>query len=442
MFIGHQQQEMLLVPVFEKKQERYGGRNMAVYYVDPQDGKKENSGLSPLEPLADGFHVELKPGDSILYKRGSFIRGKLHNVSGEEGNPIRYGAYGEGENPVFCGSLDLKESAIWKEEEKNIWTCEEIKEDEVGNFVFEHSYGTLRWTKEDLCQQGDFYDPCFGYREQKKTFPENHKVYLYSEKNPAEYYETLEAVVYGPRRLAKSGHDMVFEDITFVNSGVHGIAGGYASKNLLIKNCTFKNIGGCVWNYDLRIRFGNGVEFWEVAQNIKVCDCLFLNIYDSGVTHQGTELCKPAENLEISNNIFIKCGMAAYEQRDLLPLSAVFCHNICMEAGEGFSKQGETMPRKSEIWPEPMGHHVFLWRIEQPAEGAQFAICDNVFLDAPYGGAVYSVMGREAEEQVTLDRNVYRMNRKTLVNHYFGKTYDSLQTFTAEVGKEKNGVDI
>ena len=54
--------------------------------------------------------------------------------------------------------------------------------------------------------------------------------------------------------------------------------------------------------------------------------------------------------------------MAAYEQRDALPQNAVFSNNVCMDAGEGFSKQGEIMPRKSEIWPQPMGHHIFFWR--------------------------------------------------------------------------------
>lgn len=88
--------------------------------------------------------------------------------------------------------------------------------------------------------------------------------------------------------------------------------------------------------------------------------------------------------------------MAAYEQRDLLPTYAEFTDNVCEDAGEGFSRLGETMPRRSEIWPQPMGHHVFLWRISHATGNEHFALCRNTFGDAPYGAAVYSVNPSEA----------------------------------------------
>ena len=60
--------------------------------------------------------------------------------------------------------------------------------------------------------------------------------------------------------------------------------------------------------------------------------------------------------------------MAAYEQRDKMPIYAEFCNNICEDAGEGFSCLGEIMPRRSEIWPQPMGHHIFLWKMTEAME--------------------------------------------------------------------------
>lgn len=107
-----------------------------------------------------------------------------------------------------------------------------------------------------------FFDECFGYLEKKTgRIPQKHKVYLYSKGNPALVYKSIECVTYGSRCLANNGHDIIFKDLKFINSGVHAIEGEAESKNIKVLNCEFENIGGCVWDYDLKVRFGNGVEF-------------------------------------------------------------------------------------------------------------------------------------------------------------------------------------
>ena len=107
--------------------------------------------------------------------------------------------------------------------------------------------------------------------------------------------------------------------------------------------------------------------------------------------------------------------MAAYEQRDVLPMYAEFTDNICEDAGMGFSRLGETMPRRSEIWPQPMGHHVFLWRISHAAGSEHFALSRNDFGDAPCGAAIYSVNAPDADRLVQLEDNRYRMQRYKLL---------------------------
>jgi len=404
---------------------------MAIYYIDSINGCNENDGLSLEQPLLDDKKIRPLPGDKILFKRGSVIRDRLHNVSGEDGNPITYGAYGDGEKPVFCGSVNLFKEELWYEESENIWVSEAIENDEVGNFVFNNSesYGTLRWEKDELREQGDFFDECFGCLEHKKEIPLRHKVYLYSNGNPALVYKNIECVTYGARCLASNGHDIVFEDLRFINSGVHAIAGEAESRNVKVLNCDFENIGGCVWNYELKIRFGNCVEFWDVAENIEISGCYFNNIYDSATTHQGMKDCKPAENLVIIDNIFIKCGMAAYEQRDKLPISSKFNNNICIDAGDGFSKQGEVMPRRSEIWPQPMGHHVFLWRIEDKTDGGSLEIKNNIFYNAPYGAAIYSIISENAEAQIDLEGNIYYTDNQNLINRWNGKDFKAFEEY-------------
>ena len=409
---------------------------MSVYFVDNINGNNNNDGLSELTPVIDEASLNIVAGDTVLFKRGNFYRRKLESISGESGKPITYGAYGEGEKPIFCGSVSLDSREDWYQEEKNIWVCDKIDNDEAGNIVYNNSesFGTLRWTKSELSEQGDFFDNCFGYREQKLKIT-GHKVYIYSEKNPADYYNSIECVVYGKRNLANNGKNINFENLKFQNSGVHALSGEGESRNINVANCDFENIGGCVWNAELKIRYGNGIEFWNVAENITVHNCRFCNIYDSAVTHQGGKDCDTAKQFIIEDNLFVKCGMAAYEQRDRMTVNSRFNNNICVDAGEGFSKQGEIMPRRSEIWPQPMGHHVFLWRIKEPSENGGLEIKNNIFCNAPYGAAIYSIISEDAENQINIEGNTYFTKNTSLLNRLHGKNYALYSEYTEKNSK-------
>ena len=122
----------------------------------------------------------------------------------------------------------------------------------------------------------------------------------------------------------------------------------------VIRDCDFRFIGGAVWHRERRIRFGNAIEFWDGANDITVEGCLFDNIYDSGVTHQGGETRNIPERPHFRNNLFIDCGLVAYECRE--PSREVyFEHNTCFNAGSGFSMQGESPPRESDPYPQPGG---------------------------------------------------------------------------------------
>ncbi len=411
---------------------------MAVYYIDPQNGTAENGGLLPEYPVKRETDITLQPGDTVLFKRGSFIRDFLHNVNGEDGNPITYAAYGEGEKPVFCGSVDCSDPTLWTEIAPNVWSTDALNS-ELGNIVFNNGEycGTLRWTANELTEQGDFFDNSFGCSEQHLDFPKTHRVYLYSEKNPGEYYSHIECVIYGNRILATAGQNQIIRDLCFTHSGVHAIAGAANCRNFKVENCDFSYIGGCAWNGEMKIRFGNGVEMWDTCDNVEVIGCTFDEIYDSAVTHQGYGRdCKQADRLIIRNNSFSRCGMAAYEQRDKMPLYAEFCQNTCLEAGNGFSKNGEVMPRSSEIWPQPMGHHIFLWRIDVPDEQGKLIIADNNFGSAVYGAAIYSIICRESENQLTIQNNRYS-GQMLLTARMHGNNYESLQAFATETGFER-----
>lgn len=226
-------------------------------------------------------------------------------------------------------------------------------------------------------------------------------LYVYSEKNPGEYYGDIECAVFGHRCLLAAKKHVTINNMSCKYSGVHAYGQSFV-KDVTIKNCEFRFIGGCVWDRIQRIRFGNGVEIWEYGEEFTLQNCYFDQVYDSCTTHQGFKNENPCLRINIVGNIFKNYGMAAYELRDRIALDTHFDGNVCIGAGRGFSLQGETPPRKSELWPQPMGHHLFIWRIYAPTENGCITVRNNVFHDAPYGAAVYSTIDPEAENSSVL----------------------------------------
>lgn len=403
-----------------------------IFYVDNIEGNDTNDGLTRNAPVKDYTVLKPQEGDSILFKRDTFYRGTLHTSAG-----VTYGAWGEGEKPVFCGSVDASHCSDWIETDKNIWKYTGETVGRVGNIVFDSGFGTFRWEKSELTAQGDFLDS----RQIDENKPQEYDTWellLYSEKNPAEYYKSIEICHYGERVLGiiKSGN--TFDGLKFKNSGVHGLAG--QGKDVVIRNCAFENIGGMMFYRKTKVRFGNAVEFWQYGEDILIENCSFYQVYDSCITHQGDHATvTPAKNMICRNNVFDSYGMAAFEYRDRLPISSSFTENVCKNAGCGFAMQGEELPRFSEIYPEPMGHHIFLWRMDGATDGGSLVIENNYFGTAPVGAAIYSRISPEAEAQMVLDNNTYTEN-KTLLIYYGNKNYSDFEEYREETGQDKNSV--
>ena len=408
-----------------------------IYYIDRENGRGD--GLSPDFPRPDYRDLELRPGDKVLFRRGTVMRERLETVSGEKGNPVVYGAYGEGEAPRFLGSVDLGGAGNWEMASPNIWRCVNRPETEACNFIFDGgiSCGTLRWSPGELSGQGDFFDECYGFSSKK--LPCTGGLYLWSEKNPADAYGRIECAVFGGRNLADARHDIRIENLSFEMSGVHGVSGKGIRTELF--GCRFRFIGGCVWSAERQIRFGNAVEFWNLCEDTSVENCIVDEIYDSCVTHQGGVDCLPARHVRISRNLFSRYGMAAYECRDRLPVDTEFSLNLCENAGCGFSSLGATVPRNSEIYPEPMGHHIFIWRIEKATQDGELRIFRNVFADAPQGAAVYSSIAPEAEAQIYMSENLYRMEKREFYCRMGGRNYDGFEDYWKHTGKDADSVD-
>ncbi|MBQ1258220.1 MAG: hypothetical protein IIX93_13235 [Clostridia bacterium] len=388
------------------------------YYVDSRS--KGGDGLSPEKAASTYRDLNILPGDKVLFCRGSIFRDALFVPDGEADAPVYFGAYGEGSKPSFLGSVDLSDPACWVEERKHIWRCVKPLSSEVGNLIFSggESCGILAWEEENLDAQGKWHDTRIGQHEAARENSE-YRVFLYSSENPGLYYSHIEAAVYGARRMCAAKKHAVIEDIAFRYSGVHGFT-AVDGHDITMRRCDFEFIGGVVWSRELRIRFGNAFELWDDCHDVTMEECRCREIYDSCFTHQGPgEKCRVARNLCVKGNYFENYGMAAYEARDKVTANMLFENNVCIGAGLGFSMQDETPPRKSEIWPQPMGHHLFIWRMPKGSEGGCIEVRNNVFGAAPYGAHVYSIVSPEAEAQFRFENNRHDLSN-TLIPAWWG----------------------
>ncbi|MCB0795111.1 MAG: right-handed parallel beta-helix repeat-containing protein [Flavobacteriales bacterium] len=93
------------------------------YYVSPS-GNDNNSGTSQAQAWQTIDRVnqganQLQPGDRVLFQRGATYRGSINVLnSGSASDPIEFGAYGNGSDPVISGSVAV---TGWTQHSGNIW---------------------------------------------------------------------------------------------------------------------------------------------------------------------------------------------------------------------------------------------------------------------------------------------------------------------------------
>lgn len=386
-----------------------------IYYVDPNNGNNLNDGLSEENPLLNIDDVTLKPGDTVLYKRGTVLNKALFLQDGNEDGFITYSAYGEGDNPVINPSLDASAPELWKELRKGVWQFTGTLPREMCNIVFNdgEKFGNLRWSQEELSEDREWYYTMLGHSMNDYNWDKWAKgtLYLACHANPAEVFEKIELVHWGQRQAIGANRYVKIENFTFEKSGVHGFASRECD-HIEIRHCKFRCIGGGVFDLPTRVRLGNAIEFWNGATDCYVEHCIFEDIYDSGITHQGLlpESWVP-ERLYFRNNIFIRCGMAAYECRGPASRDIYFENNLCLQAGGEFTLQGEEPPRRTEIPFAPATCvYVLIWRMEQgiPFSEKYCTIRNNIFCNAPmYGASLSTGMDDKFMKQFVIENNTY-----------------------------------
>ena len=242
------------------------------FHVDAARGDDCQDGLKPetaWRSLARVNRAVLAPGDRVLFRRGQAWRGQLVPHNGNVGGVITYGAFGEGEKPIFLGSVAADRAEDWQPAGQGVWTTSSQTiplSVDVGSIIFDHgaSIGAKQWSEADLHHDGDFF-----YDARSRL------VKLRLNGNPATHSRSIELAL---RRhiIDQSGRGYVtYENLDLRYGAAHGI-GGSSTHHITVRGCDISFIGGGhqMTRPDGKpVRFGNGIEFWSDAHDCLVEDC-------------------------------------------------------------------------------------------------------------------------------------------------------------------------
>lgn len=272
------------------------------FYISEKNGDDDNDGTTPETAwkTTDALQLnmyKINNGATVLFERGGIYR---VNASVQLKSGVYYGAYGKGEKPMLTSSTkNYANELLWKPSHKKyVWMCEIKSYIDIGNIVFDHGkqIGNKRSKLANLSQNYDFYsDEGNGY------------CYLYlNTGNPGVKYESIDLC---PRVIVMSGRgkveDVLVDNICMKYSGAFGVSINNTSKNVRVTNCEIGFMGGSYMPNSGGSRYGNGIEFYGNAIDCLVQNNWVYQVYDAGITHQGTE--SVMKNITFDKNLVEYC---------------------------------------------------------------------------------------------------------------------------------------
>jgi uncharacterized sulfatase len=376
------------------------GKSQAeTYYVanqgtDTNDGRSESTAW---QTVARVNKADLKPGDTVLFRRGDSWREQLLPHSGSPSGSVTYGAFGSGPKPLLLGSVQKNRQEDWIHESGNIWAAKGLSCD-VGNIIFngEKSCGVKVWEAADLKQQGQYW-----YDEKNRALK------LYCVKSPAEHYSDIQCALRRHQILQDYRRYVIYENLSLKYGAAHGI-GGANTHHIIVRDCDFCFIGGGdQMGGGKTVRFGNGVEFWGNAHDNLVERCRLWEIYDAALTNQNNGPHVRQENIVYRNNLIWNCEYSfEYWNRpeSSLTRSIYFENNTCLNAGRGWGH-----PQR----PDPSGRHLCFYHSNAPAEN--IVIRNNIFDEAVTNAFYAPGYGEDWLAALKLDHNCWFQSQGKMI---------------------------
>lgn len=194
--------------------------------------------------------------------------------------------------------------------------------------------GSRKLNQGDLAVGGDFwYDQ------------PNSILYMYSPSNPGSLYATVECAqtvemcdITGTGSGAHKNY-IVVDGLAFWNCAGDGVRVSYGD-HVSVTNCDVRFIGGgYTLGWGSTVRFGNAFQLWLDANDVTLTNNYIINVYDAGISNQGTSL-NSEYNLYYRYNTLIACqyGLELWDRPSTSTMHDVYYeHNTSLAAGTSFS---------------------------------------------------------------------------------------------------------
>ena len=294
---------------------------------------------------------------------------------------------------------------------------------DVGNLIFddEDSVGTKLEDEVDVDAQDEFwYDPT------------NLSVKIYSTSNPAIAHSVIE-LMYSEVSIEMDDTDwIVIDNIDFRYSQF--VAAIQNTNNIIFQNLDCSYIGGGT-TFEVRsVRLGNAIEVWESNTNCTVRYCTIDNVYDAGVTIQGTTAGKTTSGHSFYYNIISNCEYSFelwFRDGTSTISNCSFYNNTCIDAGGGFGHD--------QRYDSANGRHLMFW--ESSATPTNINIKNNIF----YGATESCIRWAEDVDvsDYILNNNDYYMASGDLVVISDGETYTTAEfaDYQSETSQDADSID-
>jgi len=348
------------------------------YYISSKNGNDSANGKSPStawKSCSKLNSVTFKSGDAVLFECGSEFRESVYLKSG-----VTYASYGDGEKPLFLGSINASKTTDWVAVSgvKNLYQYNATLSNsyDIGSIVFNggEAWGIKIQQLTDAKKSLELRDVSNGieYFDVIKSFDlvsgkdlkngkydlsyyhDTTKLYLYcKDGNPAERFDSIELSKANQNAgtfSASNVSDVTIANISFKNIGRFAIR-TTAVKNLAVYNCEFDFIGGSVQsdNQDFgrnhKTRLGNAIENWNSCDGMIVENCYFNQIYDTAMTTQSNTDGTDMINISYKNNVVenvvyaIELWSSGAENASCNFHNVNVEGNVCRNIGYGFTTQ-------------------------------------------------------------------------------------------------------
>ncbi len=385
------------------------------YYISSSGGDDTKDGLSASTAWKTTTRVNqasLDAGDKVLFKRGDVWRytdgEPLRMKSGEMGNRIVYSTYGSGEKPVISRSIIANSSGQWINQGGNIWKFNQeiIGRDSNTAFIsynYDESIGKKEWGLSDLDTQGEFYTD-----EVISGWTTTNITYIYSNENPANYYNNV-AVVIGESGMSSITEStaveyIIIDGINFYHCGWNGIAIPKGAKHILVQNCDISYCGGQhhIQSNVPNNRRGQLINTQGDIENFEVRYCRLSQSWEGAVALQGWMDNLVVRDVRIHHNLMYKneYGLEIWGiNNNSIVENVKFDNNTCFYNGYGWSNE-QREPKKRR------GASFFHWTFNGVANN--ILVHNNIFYkDRAPSFYVWDALPETWKTAINLNYNLY-----------------------------------